>query len=277
VASYWTWSGNAFSGLDFVEPISIPGSLGGLVRGWKIRRRGEGRRTIIYLHGNAGNIATYHRVLLYQMLAEAPLSCDVVTIDYGGLGRSDGYFPTEETAIQDALATYDHVAATTDPSNIVIWGHSLGTGITTGLLSRLASSSSSSSAPPASPSLPFGFILEAPFTAAPDVPLRRLKPWLPNSVFDNLYRLFHWAFQKNLFASDERIASISAKLPRGAVLHGTQDDVVPFELGKELSELGHLRLVDFDRRHDDIIRDQGNLTRIVMDIFNEWDQQVSRP
>ncbi len=42
--------------------------------------------------------------------------------------------PTERGLIEDAMTAYRYVLATLAPRELVLWGHSLGTGVTVGLL-----------------------------------------------------------------------------------------------------------------------------------------------
>ena len=44
--------------------------------------------------------------------------------------------PTERGLIEDAVTAYRYVLATLAPRELVLWGHSLGTGVTVGLLVR---------------------------------------------------------------------------------------------------------------------------------------------
>ena len=59
--------------------------------------------TILYLHGNAGNIG--HRLLNAQGLYSS-IGCNVALLEYRGYGRSEGS-PSEEGICLDAQAALD--------------------------------------------------------------------------------------------------------------------------------------------------------------------------
>ena len=71
----------------------------------------------------------------------------MLAIDYRGYGDSSSVYPNEETLLVDAQSTYkwalDHLAQ--DPgTKIVVYGHSLGTGVTAKLIRALEGQSGSS-------------------------------------------------------------------------------------------------------------------------------------
>ncbi|KAG7331257.1 hypothetical protein KOW79_005226 [Hemibagrus wyckioides] len=80
--------------------------------------------TILYFHGNAGNIG--HRVP-NALLMLVNLKANVVLVDYRGYGKSDGE-PSEEGLYQDAEATLDYVMSRPDidKTKIILFGRSLG-------------------------------------------------------------------------------------------------------------------------------------------------------
>ncbi|KAI8905152.1 Alpha/Beta hydrolase protein [Gorgonomyces haynaldii] len=95
-------------------------------------------RVYLYLHGNAGNRATGHRVQFYQMLTRLP-GAHVLAIDYRGFGDSSSVIPTETGLCTDALAAYHWLRERKVPGKrIVITGHSLGSGIATHLAAHLS-------------------------------------------------------------------------------------------------------------------------------------------
>ena len=80
--------------------------------------------TLLFLHGNAGNIG--HRLLNVKGLY-AQLQCNVCLLEYRGYGHSDGT-PTEEGMYMDAQAGLDYLSSRSDinASKIVVFGRSLG-------------------------------------------------------------------------------------------------------------------------------------------------------
>lgn len=93
--------------------------------------------TILYFHGSAGSRATTWRVQQY-IAWTSRLDANIFVIDYRGFGNSEGS-PFEEGLALDAYATWswlmEHGAK---PEDVLILGHSLGTGVSGKLGSRLA-------------------------------------------------------------------------------------------------------------------------------------------
>ena len=80
--------------------------------------------TVLFLHGNAGNIG--HRLLNAKGMF-AKLSCNLCLLEYRGYGRSDGT-PSEEGLYMDAQAGLDYLSSRSDinPNRIIVFGRSLG-------------------------------------------------------------------------------------------------------------------------------------------------------
>lgn len=78
--------------------------------------------TVLYVHGNAGNISG--RLQTIQLLNE--LELNVFIFDYQGYGKSEGH-PTEQGTYRDAKAAWDYLVSEKHPdsSQIVIMGRSL--------------------------------------------------------------------------------------------------------------------------------------------------------
>jgi len=85
-------------------------------------RSASARATLVWSHGNAGNIAGRADVLA----ALAARGFDVLAYDYRGYGKSEGR-PSEAGAYLDAAAAFDSERARGTPaSRIVCFGESLG-------------------------------------------------------------------------------------------------------------------------------------------------------
>ncbi|ORX40934.1 Alpha/Beta hydrolase protein [Kockovaella imperatae] len=112
------------------------------------------RPTIIYLHGNAGTRATGYRVRTYSAMSSV-LDCNVLAIDYRGFADSTGT-PSEVGLVRDAQAAWDYVIErSNNRADIILVGHSLGTGVVSGLAGKLASEGIS----------PKAIVLIAPFAS----------------------------------------------------------------------------------------------------------------
>ncbi|MGD8396919.1 MAG: alpha/beta fold hydrolase, partial [Candidatus Eiseniibacteriota bacterium] len=111
---------------------TAPGGEGTAPGGEGTASGGEGtapggeRPTVLFLHGNAGNIS--HRLETVQMLHG--LDVDLLLIDYRGYGRSSGR-PGEAGTYRDADAAWRHLVETRAVSTdrLVVFGRSLGAAI----------------------------------------------------------------------------------------------------------------------------------------------------
>jgi len=158
------------------------------------------RAVTLFLHGNAGNLS--HRESHIRELTAAGSS--VLILDYRGYGKSKGR-PSEKGLYADAAAGYRHlVDSGFSPSQIVVQGESLGTAVAVELASRYPCG---------------GVVLEAPFTSIGDMASR---------VIPVVGKLFVWGFD-----SLGKIKNLSVPI---LVLHGTGDEVVPFDMGRTLYE-----------------------------------------
>ena len=170
------------------------------LHGWWTARP-DSKLATLFLHGNAGNVT--HRIRHIRAVTAAGSS--ILVIDYRGYGRSEGR-PTEDGLYRDARAGWAWlIGRGYPPQRIVIHGESLGSSVAV----ELAAANRSA-----------GVVLDAPFTSAKDV-ARTVLPFLGPALI--------WSFD-----STRRIRAIGAPL---LVIHGNQDDIIPFELGRKLFEM----------------------------------------
>ncbi|MFB2923353.1 alpha/beta hydrolase [Aerosakkonema funiforme] len=114
--------------------LSVLGNSGKVERihGWWIP--GEGKQTVLYLHGNGINIGANvnHAMRFHQ------LGFSVLLIDYRGYGRSEGDFPTEASVYKDAETAWHYLTGERQISakDIFIYGHSLGGAIAIDLAAK---------------------------------------------------------------------------------------------------------------------------------------------
>jgi len=163
-----------------------------------------GGPVILFCHGNAGNIS--HRLENIAGLLRRGLG--VFIFDYRGYGKSEGR-PSEKGIYLDGLAAYDYlVHHESIPSDrIVLFGRSLGGAVALEVtLERKARA----------------LILESGFTSLKDMARSML-----------LFRPFSIMMPAHY--------NNAAKIPRVGVpvliFHGTEDELVPFSMGKELFAL----------------------------------------
>lgn len=86
---------------------------------------------IIYNHGNTCDRTMRHRVDLYNVLTDCGFH--VFAFDYRGYGDSPGV-PTEDGITRDAHDVYDYVKSICGKSQLIVWGHSMGSGVSVRLV-----------------------------------------------------------------------------------------------------------------------------------------------
>jgi hypothetical protein len=108
-----------------VEDVFITTSDGVKIHAWWAEAPGAAR-TILYFHGNAGNLSL--RLPNIGWLQQLP--ANVLAVDYRGFGKSAGK-PTEQGVYRDAEAAYDYLVTERKipPEQIVVLGQSLGTAV----------------------------------------------------------------------------------------------------------------------------------------------------
>lgn len=184
----------------------------------------NGKTIMLYLHGNTGSRGRDHRIELYKVLRS--LDYHVIAFDYRGYADSSPAILTKTGVVSDALAVYRHVIKLADGrSPVFVYGHSLGTAVSSQLVSNLCLEGHDP---------PKGLILESPFNNIYDEIKKHPMsyPWRKMPAFD-------WIFTGNLakndvgFASDAVISNIHIPI---IIFHAEDDLVVPYELGQKLYE-----------------------------------------
>ncbi len=191
-------------GLAF-EPVALHTADGETLAGWYIPAPGA-RGTLLYLHGNGGNIG--HR--LDPIAVFHRLGLNILIIDYRGYGASSGK-PSEEGTYQDALAAWNYLTQQKHllPERIVLFGESLGGAIAARLATRHR---------------PAGLILYASFTSVREL-AQALYPMFPAS-------------QLARYRYDTRAALGVVNCPL-LILHSREDEIIPFSHAQALLEAAH--------------------------------------
>ncbi len=192
------------------EVVEIQTSGGVKLVGWylpypKVAEETFRTNTTIYLlHGNAGNIGDR----LFKAREWIHRGYSVFLLDYRGYGQSEGKITSEEDLYQDARAGLKWLREVKkkDNKNIVLYGESIGCAP----VIQLAVEDKQDF---------FAVILEAPFTSLPAVTKVHYS-FIPTVIlggfqFDNL----------------EKISKVKTPV---FVIHGEDDEICPFEMGKEL-------------------------------------------
>ncbi len=179
-------------GLAF-EDVEVTTADGVEIHGWLLPGTRAG--TLLYCHGNAGNIS--NRLPKLEAFHNR-LGLSILIFDYRGYGRSAGA-PDEAGTYVDARAMRDWLRER-DAGPVIYLGASLGSAVATALAVE---------DPPA------GLVLEAPFTSVPAMASLTVPGagWLFRTRYDTL-------------------AAIARSTAPLLVLHGEADEVVPNRMGR---------------------------------------------
>ncbi|HUQ83806.1 MAG TPA: alpha/beta hydrolase [Gemmatimonadaceae bacterium] len=156
---------------------------------------------VLISHGNYGNIGFGGRPEFYAHFRD--LGVNLFAYDYRGFGESDGV-PSETGVYTDAMTAYRYLTNTlhVPPPRIVLFGHSLGTGVTIELARHVAAS---------------GMIVEDAYTSVANRG-QELFPVLPIKLI-----------ARSRFASIEKVGEL--RLPK-LFLHARHDRTIPIDHGR---------------------------------------------
>ena len=182
------------------EEVAFVASDGVELHGWFVP--GRNSVTLLWFHGNAGNIS--HRLDNLKLLHNE-LGVSVFLFDYRGYGRSRGR-PSERGTYLDAEAALAYLGSRGDGSRerVIYFGRSLGAAVAVEMGVRHP---------------PYGLILESAFPSVPYM-ARRAYPFFPI-----------WPFLRTRYDSQAKMGKVTAPV---LILHGDEDDIVPLEAGKQL-------------------------------------------
>ena len=175
---------------------------------------------LLYFHGNAGSLEGWSEVM--SEIVERT-SWSVWAVDYPGYGKSEGSI-LSESSLHDSAEALWAKAEERFPKNAkrVIFGRSIGSGVALKLSTEKSADA---------------VILETPYVNLSEL-ARFVMPMVP---------LFLLRFR---FPSDEWILKTKAPI---LVLHGTEDEVIPFAQGQRLAAMkpgSHFVAIDGGHHND---------------------------
>ena len=157
---------------------------------------------LLYLHGARWNITgSVTRIERWRKLG-----FNVLAIDYRGFGRSTDVSPTESLAYEDAETAWDWIGRAEPGRARIIVGHSLGGAVAAELAVRRPEAT--------------GVGLEATFTSIRDMVEHTAWRFMPVGLI-----------LTQEFNTLAKISRIQAPL---LIVHGTNDAIVPYEMGERL-------------------------------------------
>ena len=186
-------------GLAYDE-VGLTTEDGVRLHGWFVPHE-HARATVIFFHGNAGNIGD--RLGTLRMFHD--LGLNVLLFDYRGYGRSEGR-PGERGTYRDASAAWEYLTAERGiaADSIVLYGRSLGGAVAAWLAARVS---------------PGALVLDSTFTSVPDL-AAELYPFLPA----------RW-LSRFRYDSRRRLDEIRTPV---LVIHSRDDEIIPYTHGRAL-------------------------------------------
>ncbi|MDD5120873.1 MAG: alpha/beta hydrolase [Candidatus Omnitrophica bacterium] len=170
------------------------------INGWFVPCK-DAQYTILFCHGNAGNIS--HRIGKLKFFNK--LGYSVFIIDYRGYGKSQGR-PSEAGFYKDAKAAYNYLLSLgISADQIIGYGESIGGAVIVDLAWKEKMKA---------------LILDSTLSSVKDM-IKYSYPFVP-----------YWVFSSR-FDSESKIKSV--KIPK-LIIHSINDEIVPFQLGKRLYE-----------------------------------------
>jgi pimeloyl-ACP methyl ester carboxylesterase len=214
------------------EQVNLPRADGAQQFAWVMPAgvAADERYWVLFLHGNASNLASHFNISHYTLLRAAGLS--VLAPEYRGFAGLPG-LPTEEALGVDARAAYDYLRLSRNipATHVVIYGWSLGSAVAVDLASQVEEAA---------------VILEGAPASVVDIAQQRY-PFFP---------LRH--FMRNQFESYRRIDRVGSPV---LFLHSPEDAVIPISEGRRLYDAargdkrfvevrgGHVNASELDTAH----------------------------
>ena len=196
--------GPAASGVPEMREVRLKTADGLELISW-YRAAASDRPTIVYFHGNGGNISTR------AFRVDPYLDCGygLLLVEYRGYGGNPGS-PTEGGVYKDGRAAMAFIADEGVPAkNVALYGESFGSAVAVQIAAEHGRASNAVGA----------LILEAPLSSVTDVAAYHY-PLVP----------VRWLL-KDRFASQDKIGDVAAPV---FIIHGENDKVVPIRFGRSL-------------------------------------------
>lgn len=177
----------------------------------------ERKPTILFFHGNAGNISYYRQFAEFY----SALGYGIFMFDYRGFGDSKGTL-NQENFFKDGKAALDYILTKKQipPQNLVLFAHSLGNAALIDLLQDNV--------------LPFkAIILKSPFTNTPDMAASFLfKDYNPAGLGERITSgLFYPVLFNKLFNNIAKMPNIKQPV---FVVYSKQDMLIPWQMSDEI-------------------------------------------
>jgi len=200
-----------------VEKVKILTSDNINLLGWFHKKDLNKFKTIIYFHGNAGNLENR----IHKLNHFKNMDVNFLIIAWRGFSGNKGK-PSEKglyTDANSAILWLKKMGLT--EKDIILYGESLGTGVAT----EIAQNNDYA-----------GLVLETPFTSMVEA-AKNFYPYIPVSLL-----------LKDKYDNQNKIKNINTPL---LVMHGEIDQIVPFWMGKKIYEIANEPKSSYFTNYDD--------------------------
>ena len=185
--------------------------------GWFHKKDLNKFKTIVYFHGNAGTLDNR----IHKLNHFKDMDVNFLIIAWLGFSGNEGN-PSEKGLYIDGQSAINWTLKQgVIEEDIILYGESLGTGIATELAQYKNFA---------------GIILETPFTSMINA-AKEFYPYIPVNLL-----------VKDRFENFKKIKNINSPI---LVMHGEQDTIVPFTMGKTMYQLANEPKYSYFTKHDD--------------------------
>ena len=199
-----------------VEKVKVQTSDNLKLNGWFHKKNLSDYKTIIYFHGNAGTLDNR----IHKLNHFKDIDVNFLIIAWRGFSGNEGK-PTEDGLYIDGKSAVNWVLEQgIKEENIVLYGESLGTGITL----EIAQNKNFA-----------GVILETPFTSMVDA-AKTFYPYIPVNLL-----------LKDRYENEKKVRSINIPI---MIMHGEKDTIVPFSMGKKIFEIANEPKYSYFTKYD---------------------------
>ena len=229
---------NNYSGEKLTMPVSKVKILTDdniELQAWYHQKNVDNYKTILFLHGNAGSLENR----IYKLNHFNNLDINFLILAWRGFSGNKGK-PTESGLYIDAEnAVQWLIAKGIKEENIIIYGESLGTGVAT----EIAQNKNFA-----------GIILESPFTSMVEAGKSKY-PLFPVRLL-----------LKDKYESNKKIQNIKSPI---LIMHGEEDEIVPFWMGKKLYELANTPKYSYFSKYDNHMMEYNDKLLNTLKVFIE--------
>ena len=199
-----------------IEEVQIKTSDNINLLGWFHKKDLNKFKTIVYFHGNAGRLENR----IHKLNHFKDMNINFLIISWRGFSGNSGN-PSEQGLYKDGKSAIDWLKNMgLEDKDIILYGESLGTGIATEIAQNKKFA---------------GLILETPFTSMIDA-AKNVYPYIPVGLL-----------LKDRYENDKKIKNINIPL---LVMHGEEDQIIPFKMGKKIYEIANQPKYSYFTKYD---------------------------